>query len=213
MILDVYDLDKTLINGDSNELWHAYMLELGLLDSKFIQEDKRLMDLYAKGELDMDEYLAFALSALKILDEQTIAKLMSEFLEKKIKPIVFKSANELIENSKHKLIISATPEFIVSPIGNMLGIDECIGMRLIRKNGIFDGTYEKPLSYKEGKVECLKKWLKEQRLNPKTVRFYSDSINDLSLLEYADEAYCVNPDPILELEAKKRGWVIYNWSK
>ncbi len=211
MILNVYDLDKTLLNGDSNELWHNYMLELGLLDDEFISEDKRLMDLYAKGELDMDKYLSFAISALKKLDEKTIESLMGGFLEKKIKPIVFSEAKKLIKQDEHKLIISATPEFIVRPISLMLGIKECIGMRLLRKDGVFTGKYEKPLSYREGKVECLKNWLKEKNLNPSKIRFYSDSINDLPLLEYADEAYCINPDAKLEKEAKKRGWSIYSW--
>ncbi len=211
MKLDIYDLDKTLINGDSNELWHKYLLELGILDDEFIKEDKRLMDLYAKGCLDMDEYLAFAVSALSIVDKQKVDELMGEFLEKKIKPIVHQEAVEIIQNTTHKLIISATPEFVVRPISNMLGIDECIGMRLIIEDGKFTSKYEKPLSYKEGKVECFKQWLKEKNLSFDSTCFYSDSINDLPLLEYVDKAYCVNPDEKLEKIAKKRGWSIYRW--
>ncbi len=158
MTLDIYDLDKTLINGDSNELWHEYLLELNILNDDFIKEDKRLMDLYAQGKLDMDEYLEFAISALNVVDKKKIDSLMDDFLKTKIEPIVHQKALEIIKNSKHKLIISATPEFVVKPISNMLGIDECIGMRLILKDGKFTSKYEKPLSYKEGKVECFKQW-------------------------------------------------------
>ncbi len=211
MTLHVYDLDKTLINGDSNELWHEYLQELGILDDEFIKEDKRLMDLYAQGKLDMDMYLEFAVSAFKLIDKQKIESLMDKFLTSKIKPIVHKEAEKIIKNAKHKLIISATPEFIVRPISHMLGIDECIGMRLVMENGKFTGKYEKPLSYKGGKVDCLKIWLKEKDLHPEKITFYSDSINDLPLLEFADFAYCVNPDSQLENIAKKRDWVIYNW--
>lgn len=212
MTLHVYDLDKTLIHGDSNELWHEYLLELGILDDEFIKEDKRLMDLYAQGRLDMDEYLAFAIDALKVVNKKKIDELMEEFLNLKIKPIIYPQASKLISEAEHKLIISATPEFIVSPISKMLGIDECIGMRLITKDGEFTGKYEKPLSYKGGKVECLKVWLKEKSFSPDKIIFYSDSINDLPLLEYANEAFCVNPDNKLKEVAKKNGWVMYDWS-
>lgn len=212
MILHVYDLDKTLIHGDSNELWHEYLLDIGILDDDFIKEDKRLMDLYAKGVLDMDEYLAFAIDALKVVDRKKIDELMDDFLKIKIKPIVYKQTPKLLNEAKNRLIISATPEFIVSPISKMLGIDECIGMRLITKDGKFTGKYEKPLSYKEGKVTCLKAWLKEKNISPEKTIFYSDSINDLPLLEYADEAFCVNPDEKLREKAQKNGWEIYNWS-
>lgn len=211
MILNVYDLDKTLINGDSNELWHEYLLDLGILNDDFIKEDKRLMDLYAKGQLDMDEYLRFAINALKVVNLKRVNELMEEFLNSYIKPIIYPQAKELIENAKNALIISATPEFIVRPISNMLGISECIGMRLIAKDGYFTGKYETPLSYKEGKVECLKQWLKEKNKSFEKKVFYSDSINDLPLLQYADEAYCVNPDEKLEKIAKEKQWVIYNW--
>lgn len=213
MILDIYDLDKTLIDGDSNELWHEYLLELGILDDDFIKEDKRLMGLYAQGVLDMDEYLAFAIDALKVIDKNKIDDLMGHFLENKIKPIIYKQSSKLLSESKNsKLIISATPEFIVRPISNLLGIKECIGMRLLTENGKFTGSYERPLSYKKGKVECLKIWLKKKNIKPEKIVFYSDSINDLPLLEYADESFCVNPDEKLKKVAQQNSWVIYNWN-
>ncbi|PID48378.1 MAG: HAD-IB family hydrolase [Proteobacteria bacterium] len=211
MCLDVYDLDKTLLNGDSNELWHEYLLELKILNDDFVKKDKILMDLYAQGKLNMDEYLDFALDALSILTLKDIEDLMPNFLDQKIKPIIHKQALKIIKKAKHKLIISATPEFIVKPISTMLGIDECIGIRLRVKNQRFTSTYEIPLSYKEGKIECLKQWLKQKDLKPKKINFYSDSINDLPLLEYANKAFCVNPDAKLRAIAKQRNWAIFDW--
>lgn len=212
MILNVFDLDKTLINGDSNELWHEFLEQKGILDNHFIQEDKRLMGLYAKGELDMDEYLKFALLALKALSLKEIDSLMGEFVGEKIKPIVYKEAPSVIKEAKNSLIISATPEFIVKPIGKFLGIDEVIGMRLVKKDGYFTNKYEKPLSYKEGKVECLKSWILSKNIKPKKIVFYTDSINDLPLCEFAHEVYCVNPDKKLERIAHERAWKIYRWN-
>lgn len=212
MKLTVFDLDKTLINGDSNELWHEFLKEKEILDDEFIEEDKRLMGLYAKGELDMDEYLKFALLALKALSLKEVDSLMSEFIEIKIAPIVYKEAPAVIKNAKNPLIISATPEFIVKPIGKFLGIDEAIGMRLVEENGYFTNKYEKPLSYQEGKVACLQNWLQEKNMSPEKIIFYTDSINDLPLCEFAHEAYCVNPDEKLKDIAKQRKWKIYLWS-
>lgn len=209
MTLNVFDLDKTLIDGDSNELWHEFLLEKQILDDEFLKEDKRLMDLYAKGELDMDEYLKFAVEAFTKLDIFQTQNLMSEYLENKIKPIIHKEAQEWIKNSTHSLIISGTPEFIVKNVANLLGIKEAIGMRLIIKENYFTNIYEKPLSYQEGKIECLKNWLDAQELKFTNIVFYTDSINDLPLCKFADEAICVNPDESLEKEANQNGWKIY----
>ncbi len=212
MILHVFDLDKTLLCGDSNELWHKHLLELGLLDEGFIKEDKRLMDLYAKGQLDMDTYLNFVFDALKQTSLDEISSLMGEFLEKKIKSLIYPDAKNILAKAQNKLIISATADFLVAPIAKMLGVDESIGLKLSTKDGKFTGKYELPLSYKEGKVECLKLWLKQKNLTCKKIIFYSDSINDLPLLEYAHEAHCVNPDEKLERVAKTKKWKIHKWN-
>lgn len=211
MTLYVFDLDKTLIDGDSNELWHEFIEEKGFVDRAFIEEDKRLMALYAKGELNMDEYLEFALTGLSSLSVSKTQALMDEFLDKKIKPIVYKEVPQLIKEAQHSIIISATPEFVVKNVASMLGIYESIGMRLIEKNGYFTNRYEKPLSYREGKVACLKNWLADKNLKPKHIIFYTDSINDLPLCEFAHEVYCVNPDEKLEKIAKSKKWMIYRW--
>lgn len=212
MTLTVFDLDKTLIQGDSNELWHEFLYERGVLDKAFMDQDAYLMDLYAKGELDMDEYLAFAIKGLNVIGEEEVERLMPQYLESKIRPIIYKQTPTLIKEAKNRLIISATPEFVVGEVAKFLGIDAYIGMRLLKKDGLYTGEYESPLSYKDGKVECLKQWLNQKGIEPKRVIFYSDSINDLPLLEYANEAYCVNPDIKLQSVAKQKGWDILNFS-
>lgn len=213
MTLTVFDLDKTLIQGDSNELWHEFLLERGILSEEFKKEDERLMALYAKGDLDMDEYLTFAVSGLNAVEDDKVDALMGEFLDIKIKPIIYKQTPEVLKKSEHKIIISATPEFVVKPVSHFLGVDECIGMQLLKKDGLYTGKYNLPLSYKEGKVECLKKYIDEKNIKPHEIIFYSDSINDLPLLEFADVSYCINPDEKLEKVALKNGWDIFKWSK
>lgn len=209
MTLNVFDLDKTLINGDSNELWHEFLCEKKIIDENFIKEDKRLMDLYAQGKLNMDEYLNFACDAFSKISIQETNLLLKIFIQEKIQNIVFSKAKEWINNAKHKLIISATPEFIVKEVANFLNIKDAIGMRLKQKNGFFTKEYEIPLSYQEGKVHCLQNWLKEKNLHFDEIIFYTDSINDLPLCNFATKINCINPDQKLKHLAIKNNWIIH----
>lgn len=208
MTLTVFDLDKTLINGDSYDLWHKFLLEKGIIDAKFIEENEKMGELYDKGELDMLEYLEFSVGSLKKLNLSDIDTLMPEFLMNKIKPIVFKEAKAWLENSEPNLIISATPEYVVSPIAKMLGTKHAMGVKLKVKDSFYTSKFHEPLTFREGKIDGLKLHIKEQNLSPKRIVFYTDSINDLPLCKYADEVFCVNPDEKLRAEALKNDWEI-----
>ncbi|NLK66667.1 MAG: HAD-IB family hydrolase [Campylobacteraceae bacterium] len=208
MTLTVFDLDKTLINGDSYDLWHQFLLEKNIIDEKFIEENIKMGELYDKGELNMLEYLEFSVSSLKSLSLDEIDALMPEFLQSKIEPIVFKEARGWLANTEPNLIISATPEYVVKPVAKFLGAKYSMGVKLKVENNYYTSKFHEPLTFREGKIDGLKLHIKEQGLNPSKVVFYTDSINDLPLCKYADEVFCVNPDEKLEAEALKNGWEI-----
>lgn len=210
VVLTVFDLDKTLINGDSYDLWHEFLLEKNLLDVNFIKENEKMIALYDAGNLDMKEYLKFSITSLNSLNLEQILNLIGEYLEAKIKPIIYKEAKIWIKNQTPNLIISATPEYIVKPVAKFLGVKDAIGVNLVVKNGFYTDEFIPPLSFQEGKIEALKIYLKDKNLNPKKIVFYTDSINDLAMCEFADITNCVNPDPKLKKIATLKGWNIIN---
>ncbi|PSM51542.1 HAD superfamily hydrolase, subfamily IB [Campylobacter blaseri] len=212
MTLTIFDLDKTLLHGDSYDLWHEFLLEEGILDSEFIEENDKMIELYDEGKLDMLEYLKFSVNSLSKVSLDEISNLMAKYLEQKIKPIIYKEAKEWIAKFSPNLIISATPEYVVKPIAKLLKVDDSIGVKLKVKNGYYTDEYYEPLSFQEGKVKALKKYLEEKNLNPKKVVFYTDSINDLAMCEYSDEVHCINPDKKLEKIALQKGWDILRLS-
>lgn len=208
-MLSVFDLDKTLICGDSYDLWHEFLLEKGILGDEYIEKNNQMIELYNKGELDMDAYIKFSEISLSALSIDEISSLMPEFLSLKISPIIRDNAKIWLNDSKDlQLIISATPEYIVKPVANLLGVREAIGVKLKVKNNYYIGEYSAPLSYQDGKVECLKIWLEKKAISPKEIKFYTDSINDLPLCEFADSVVCVSPDLKLRKIAVDKGWEI-----
>ncbi|NLY03682.1 MAG: HAD-IB family hydrolase [Campylobacter sp.] len=208
-MLSVFDLDKTLIKGDSYDLWHDFLLEKKILGDEFIEKNEEMGKLYDAGKLDMDTYIKFSEISLKSVSLDEISTLIPEFLESKILPIVHDNAKIWLNSSRNsQLIISATPEYIVKPIAHFLGVKHAIGVKLKIKNGYYISKYEKPMSYQEGKVVCLKNWLKDQKLKPKKIKFYTDSINDITLCKFADSVVCVSPDDELRAIAVKQNWEI-----
>lgn len=210
MTITVFDLDKTLINGDSYDLWHKFLFEKKIIDLDFIEKNKKMGELYDDGKLNMLEYLEFSVSSLNTLNLDDIDALMPEFLDKKIQPIIFEEAKEWLANSNPNLIISATPEYIVKPVAKLLGVKNAIGVKLKIENNFYTSKFFEPLTFREGKIDGLKKYLKEQNLEPNKVVFYTDSINDLSMCMFADTVFCVNPDEKLKKEALKNCWNIIN---
>ncbi len=210
MTLTVFDLDKTLINGDSYDLWHEFLLEKGILKDDFIKDNQKMIELYDEGKLNMDEYLKFSITSLKSLSLDEISNLIPEFLETKIKPIIYNEAKIWIKTLTPNLIISATPSYIVNPVSKYLNVKEAIGVNLVVKNSHYTYEFIPPLSFQEGKVEALKIYLKNKNLNPQKIVFYTDSINDLAMCEFAHSTNCINPDDKLRKIALEKGWNIIN---
>lgn len=214
--LYVFDMDETLVNGDAAMMWNEFLVEKGIAsDASFVEEDQRLMGLYTQGKLDMEDYLTFAMQPLADMTTQQVNALVEECVDTKVLPNLFKQTLPLIEQLKHDeidmLIISASVTFLVEVVGRKLGIPEALGIDLVEKQGRYTSKIEGVPSYREGKVTRLEQWIAAQPATYSEIHFYTDSINDLSLCEYADYAYLVNPCPRLKALSDRPNWQILNW--
>ncbi|MEZ9056488.1 HAD family hydrolase [Vibrio pelagius] len=214
--LYVFDMDETLVNADAAMLWNEFLVEKGIAsDASFIEEDQRLMGLYSQGELDMEDYLTFAMEPLADMTTQQVNVLVEECVENKILPKLFKQTLPLIDQLKRDgidmLIISASVTFLVEVVGQKLGISEALGIDLVEQQGCYTSKIEGVPSYREGKVTRLEQWITQQQNQYSEIHFYTDSINDLPLCEYADYAYLVNPCPRLKALTDRPNWQILNW--
>jgi len=215
--LYVFDMDETLVNGDCAMLWNAFMVEKEIVsDPDFIATDKTMMALYARGQMDMEEYLSYTLKPLTTIPCDDIDRLVDEFVIAKVLPLVFPDALRLIKTLKSKqlplLIISATVSFIVQKVAKHLGIDQAIGIDLLLNNGCYSNVVEGVPSYREGKITRLKTWIDESSIDFSEITFYTDSINDLPLCEYADHVYLINPcEQLLNKAQEHKDWTIYHW--
>ena len=214
--LYVFDMDETLVNGDAAMMWNEFLVEKGIAsDASFVEEDQRLMGLYTQGKLDMEDYLTFAMQPLADMTTQQVNALVEECVDTKVLPNLFKQTLPLIEQLKRDeidmLIISASVTFLVEVVGRKLGIPEALGIDLVEKQGRYTSKIEGVPSYREGKVTRLEQWIAAQPTTYSEIHFYTDSINDLPLCEYADYAYLVNPCPRLKALADRPNWQTLNW--
>lgn len=211
MALAIFDLDNTLIGGDSDYLWGEYLVQNNLIDAAEYKKmnDKFYAD-YEQGVLDIYEYQRFSLQPLVENTAETLAKWYADFIEQSIKPILLPKAFELIEKHKNQgdklLIITATNTFITRPIGKLLGIEDLIGVEPEIIDGKFTGKIVGVPSFQAGKVTRLNEWLIENDYSLAGSYFYSDSINDLFLLEKVDNPVVVDGDDKLLAIAKDRNW-------
>ncbi len=211
--LSIFDLDNTLIGGDSDYLWGEYLVEIGVLSGNdYRGQNERFYEDYKQGRLDIYEFLAFA---LKPLATHPLADLLSwreDFIASKIQPILLPRAAELIARNQAEgrrlLIITATNRFVTEPIATLLGIDELIATDPEFDGAAYTGRPEGIPCFAEGKVTRLNTWLEEQALDLQDSRFYSDSHNDLPLLEKVTEPVAVDPDDRLRETAEARDWEI-----
>lgn len=217
--LYVFDMDDTLVNGDCAMLWNAFMVEKGIVtDPEFLQKDREMMALYAKGQMDMEDYLAYTLQPITHIPANEIDKLVDEFVTNKILPRVFPEALVLINSLKAKktalLIISATVTFIVKKVAQRIGIDQSIGIDLKMNQHFYSTEVSGIASYREGKIQRLKNWISQNDISFNDIHFYTDSINDLPLCLYADYTYLINPCEQLQNEAKGHSdWITYHWGQ
>ncbi|MEH6593097.1 MAG: HAD family hydrolase [Halioglobus sp.] len=213
MTLAIFDLDNTLIGGDSDNLWGQYLCEKGLVDTEgFAEENEQFYQDYQSGNLDIEAYLRFALAPLKGQPPATLALWHKAFMRDKIEPVMLPAAMSLIahhrEKGHHLLVITATNHFITRPIVDALGIDDLLACDAEIVDGLYTGEPIGTPSYHEGKVTRLQHWLAERALGMHGAYFYSDSHNDLPLLERVDQPVAVDPDDTLRAHAEQAGWPV-----
>ena len=213
MSLVIFDLDNTLIGGDSDYLWGQFLVEKGVVDKKeYEQRNAKFYRDYCQGTLDIGEFLKFAFQPLKMNDIETLNLWREEFIAEKIEPIILPAACELVDRYSHAsnvlLVLTATNHFVTEPIVALFGIDNVLATVPERKNGRFTGGVEGTPCFQGGKVSRLKTWLVENKVGFDDSWFYSDSHNDLPLLSLVDHPVAVDPDDTLKKHAIDKGWSI-----
>lgn len=213
MTLAIFDLDNTLIGGDSDNLWGQFICEQGLVDTEgFSRRNEQFYADYQSGNLDIMAYLRFALGPLKGRPREELDALHSTFMQDKIQPILLPLAADLIADHRQRghelLIITATNRFITEPIARLLGIENIIACEAEVVDGMFTGEPEGVPSYHAGKVTRLYNWLDGRQFTLADAWFYSDSHNDLPLLELVDNPVAVDPDDTLRARAVEMAWPV-----
>ncbi|MCU7847359.1 MAG: HAD-IB family hydrolase [Candidatus Thiodiazotropha sp. (ex Lucinoma kastoroae)] len=213
MALAIFDLDNTLLAGDSDYLWGVFLVEKGIVDGdEYRRENDRFYAEYMAGCLDIIEFQRFSLKPLRDNRPEQLLDWRQEFLDSKISPIISQQARQLVENHKiagdQLLIITATNSFITTPIAQKFGIDNIIATEPEVLDGHYTGEVAGEPSFRDGKVNRLYNWLKEQQQDLRGSFFYSDSHNDLPLLESVENPVAVDPDETLTKIATERNWPI-----
>lgn len=213
MKLAIFDLDNTLIAGDSDYLWGQFLAELGVVDAAaYVSEHDRFYADYLAGTLDIHEFLRFQLAPLAHFPMNDLLAWRGRFMEEKIRPILLPRADTLVGEHRQAdhtlLIITATNRFITEPIAHVLGVEHLIATEPAMVDGRFTGEVAGTPSYASGKVRRLESWLAKQLERPTETWFYSDSHNDLPLLERVSHPVAVDPDETLSDVARSRGWPI-----
>jgi HAD superfamily hydrolase (TIGR01490 family) len=209
----IFDLDNTLLAGDSDYLWGEFLVEQGLVDGdEYRRENDRFYAEYKAGTLDIYEFLAFSLKPLSEHDFDTLQRLHEQFMEEKIRPIMLPAAFLLIEEHKRAettpLIITATNRFVTEPIAREFGVETILATEPEFLNNRYTGKVTGTPCFRHGKVERLNQWLQETGMNLKESWFYSDSHNDIPLLSLVSHPVAVDPDHSLKQHAEQQGWDI-----
>lgn len=213
MSLAIFDLDNTLLRGDSDHAWGRFLIESHVVDGEeYERENERYYAEYQAGTLDIMEFLAFALKPLTRHDRATLDRWHRQYMQTKIMPMITPAARALVNlhraHGDTLVIITATNRFVTAPIAEEFEIPHLIATEPEELNGCFTGKVAGTPCYREGKVTRLKSWMQDHGETLQNSWFYSDSHNDLPLLSIVDHPVAVNPDDILRREAQIRGWQI-----
>jgi HAD superfamily hydrolase (TIGR01490 family) len=215
--LCLFDLDETLLPLDSDHAWGEFVIRLGWVDAaEFRRRNDEFYEQYQAGVLDIHAYIAFATAPLRLHDPATLAVAHARFMREAILPRILAPALELVRTHQAQGdlvgLVTATNDFITAPIAAAFGIEHLIALQLERGPGgtITGGIHGTP-SYREGKVVRVDQWLQglgRGWADFASVSVYSDSLNDLPLLERAHHPVATNPSPALEALARQRQWRI-----
>ena len=213
MALALFDLDNTLILGDSAQAFSEYMAASDIVTpDNFLQANQIYMHDYDAGRLVLNDYMKYTLSPLTVLTPAQANTLINQFVEDILPKMLLPKALQLIDEHRHAgdeiVIISATGSHLVFPIARRLGVEHALAVDIETIDGYITGEITGIPTFREGKVLRAQAWAKTRNFEVSEAVFYSDSHNDLPLLEAVQRPVAVDPDPQLQQEAKQRGWEI-----
>ncbi len=206
----IFDLDNTLLAGDSDRNWGIFLSEQKIVDESYLDESERFYNNYYEGSLDIDGFLSFCLRPLIANDMSVLLGLRDQFIEEKIKPIVTKVGKELIDKAhfegKKVIIATATNDFVTRPIADIFGVSVLIATEFEVINNSFTGRVIGAPCFRDGKLNKVTKWISDNNFDLSQASFYSDSFNDLPLLEKVRNPIVVDGDDKLIQIGKKNNW-------
>ncbi len=214
MQLALFDLDNTLLAGDSDYEWGQFLIEKGVLDrSTHEHKNKAFYEAYNEGRLDINSFLSYQLGNLAAHSREQLDEWLREFVPKKIFPLINSAARDLVDLHRKdlRIIVTATNSFITRPIAEEFGVTNLIATDPQVVEGEFNGLVRGTPAFREGKVERLERWLMEKKYELSSFQaswFYSDSANDLPLLGSVTHPVAVDPDDNLRKHASSHGWRI-----
>ena len=206
----IFDLDNTLLAGDSDRNWGIFLSEQQIVDTSYLDESERFYNNYYDGSLDIDGFLSFCLRPLIANDMSKLLKLREQFIEEKIRPIVTKTGKELIDQAhaegKKVIIATATNDFVTRPIADIFDVSVLIATEFEIKDNAFTGRVVGAPCFRGGKLNKVNKWINDNNFDLSQASFYSDSFNDLPLLERVKKPVIVDGDDKLKEIGKNKNW-------
>ena len=214
MNLALFDLDNTILAGDSDYNWSRFLIQEGYLDGAIhAEKNEKFYADYKAGTLDIYAFVEFQFKPLARNPRTVLNQLLKKYVEEVIKPMITEKARALVKKHQDEgdliIVITATNSFITKPIAELFGIENLIGTDPEEKEGEFTGKVSGLPSFKEGKVTRLEAWLKGKNLSLASFEksyFYSDSHNDLPLMQKVTHPVAVDSDDVLSEYAKSKGW-------
>ena len=218
MQLALFDLDNTLLSGDSDYEWTQHLIAKGILDgASFEEKNAKFFDQYKAGTLNIFEFLDFQLHALANNPRINLDRWHAEFMDNCIRPIISPHARDLVQRHLASgdlcAIVTATNSFVTGPIAREFGVPHLIATIPAQESGQFTGKPRGTPSFREGKISRVEAWLESMGLwwgSFERTWFYSDSFNDLPLLSLVSDPVAVDPDATLRKHAERAGWTILN---
>ena len=214
MKLTIFDLDNTILNGDSDYSWIEFLIKNNYVDAKSYEEkNKYFFDQYHQGTLDIAEYAGFSIGSFIEIGQEKLPEILDKFLLTVIEPMINIYALRLIhkhyESDDQLLLASATNKVLVDLIAKRLEFPNVIATIPEQINGTFTGKILEPSALGEGKLSRVKEWMDKNGYKDFSgTTFYSDSINDLPLLESVEKPIAVNPDEKLREISINNSWEI-----
>lgn len=212
MALALFDLDNTLLAGDSDHAWNEFLISRGVAGQDFREGNDRFYEEYTQGRMDILAYVRFAVEPLMALGWQELESLRQDFLQQQVQPMILDKGRDLLARHRSRgdtlVIVTATNSFVTSPIARLLGVDDLLATELDIRGQRFTGQLRGVPCYQAGKVTRLMEWLSLHGADLTSSHFYTDSHNDLPLLDLVAHPCAVDPDPFLAAIALERGWPI-----